>query len=287
MKTLPHLFVIAIVTLFLPLCASAHQPRIVDNGSVIITEPEISKVYYGTLSGAPQIFRISSEVPFPLYVNILVPDMPGQETDVSAIIYKDGSTTPYHTLLAIDATWTPMWEPFGNDHYLKGPEYKATVPAGVYEIQLTSSRTESRYSLAVGEIEHFDLMETANALHLVPRLKRDFFNESPIGFILSPMGIGYIVAMLLLSGVFGLLYRTTLRRFARSRASMGVRAQAKNIGTSDRVLRALFGLVLFLIAIMTTWSPLLLFAAGFCFFEALFSWCGFFAAIGKSTCPIE
>jgi hypothetical protein len=32
---------------------------------------------------------------------------------------------------------------------------------------------------------------------------------------------------------------------------------------------------------------ILIFFSGFALFEALFSWCGFYAALGKSTCPIE
>jgi len=40
-------------------------------------------------------------------------------------------------------------------------------------------------------------------------------------------------------------------------------------------------------AITTTWSPILIFFSGFAFFEAIFSWCGFYAAMGKNTCPVE
>jgi hypothetical protein len=46
----------------------------------------------------------------------------------------------------------------------------------------------SKYSLAVGEIENFDVHETLNALKIVPQLKHDFFNESPRNFLFSPMG---------------------------------------------------------------------------------------------------
>jgi TM2 domain-containing membrane protein YozV len=65
------------------------------------------------------------------------------------------------------------------------------------------------------------------------------------------------------------------------------RRVAKNIGKSDRLLRAVIGAGLLLWAITTTWSPILIFFSGFAFFEAIFSWCGFYAAMGKNTCPVE
>ncbi len=59
---------------------------------------------------------------------------------------------------------------------------------GNYEIRVSSQNNTSKYSLAVGEIEKFDFKETMNALSLVPKIKRDFFNESPVSFIASPFG---------------------------------------------------------------------------------------------------
>jgi len=84
-----------------------------------------------------------------------------------------------------------------------------------------------------------------------------------------------------LASIFGLFYRTLLKRFARN-TTHGV---SKNIGKKDRMIRIGFGVALLIFAITTTWSPWLLFFSGFSFFEALFSWCGFYAAIGKNTCP--
>lgn len=60
----------------------------------------------------------------------------------------------------------------------------------------------------------------------------------------------------------------------------------KNIGTSDRILRLIFGILLLAFAWwQTTW---LAFAfALFTFYEALTSWCVFFHLIGKNTCPVN
>jgi Na+-transporting NADH:ubiquinone oxidoreductase subunit NqrB len=66
-----------------------------------------------------------------------------------------------------------------------------------------------------------------------------------------------------------------------------VRGVSKNSGTGDRLLRLLIGAALLVWAITTDWSPILIFFSGFAIFEAVFSWCGFYAALGKSTCPVE
>ncbi|MFA6324806.1 MAG: DUF2892 domain-containing protein, partial [Candidatus Paceibacterota bacterium] len=87
----------------------------------------------------------------------------------------------------------------------------------------------------------------------------------------------------ILSFIFGFVYRLVLRKMA----SSSVRKISKNINKKDRIIRAVLGLIILFIAITTTWNPILLFISGFCFFEAIFSWCGLYAALGKNSCPIE
>lgn len=109
------------------------------------------------------------------------------------------------------------------------------------------------------------------------------FAYQPIMFIKSPFGWGLIVIMYILAFLFGFIYRTILKKFAKG----SVRGVAQNIGKPDRLLRLAIGVGLLLWAITTTWSPILIFFSGFAFFEALFSWCGLYAAIGSNTCPVE
>lgn len=265
-----------------PMVASAHQPRIVESTQTEVIEPAISKAYYGELKGTPDIFTIYSSTTFPLYVNVLVPDIPRQQKDIVATITKDGQTIT--TLDGTQFTWKTMFESFGYDNYFQGPEYKASAEAGAYVITVTSKNNDSKYSLAVGEAENFDYKEIKNALTLVPKLKRDFFEESPISFIRSPFGWGMILVLYALATAFGFAYRFLLNKFAKQSS---VRAVSRNIGAPDRLLRFTIGIGLLLLAITTTWSPVLIFISGFALFEALFSWCGFYAAIGRSTCPIE
>ena len=281
MKKLLITIALLLPVFLLPNATSAHQPRIATDEPTTVTSPEVSKAYYGTLSGEPAVYTITSDKEFALYVGVLVPDIIGQKKDVSAVILKDGKE-----LIVLESTgfeWKKFFEPFGGDTYWQGPEYKAEADAGTYEIRVWSSNNDSKYSLAIGEIEAFDFKETVNALTLIPQLKKDFFNKSPIDFILSPLGWGLIVIMFVLAFIFGFIYRAILKKIARNTA----RGASKNINKKDRAIRVFIGLAILLLAITTTWSPWLLFFSGFSFFEAIFSWCGFYAVLGKNTCPTD
>jgi len=269
-----------VASIIVPDIASAHQPRIVTDNPTIVTFPEVSKAYYGTLSGEPAVYTITTDKPFALYVGVLVPDILGQKKDVSAVVLKDGEQIV--VLEGANFEWKQFFEPFGNDTYWQGPEYKAQADAGTYEIRVWSSNNDSKYSLAIGEIETFDFKESLNAYTLIPQIKRDFFNESSATFIFSPLGWGLIIVMFILAFMFGFAYRFILKRVARSE----VRIVSQNIGSKDRFIRFSIAVVLFVWAITTSWSPWLLFFSGFALFEAIFSWCGFYAALGKNTCPI-
>ncbi|OJI08721.1 hypothetical protein BK006_03120 [bacterium CG10_49_38] len=274
---------LTLLTLFVfaPSFALAHQPRITEERLTMVTDPEISKAYYGKLTGEPDVYVIKASEVFDLYVNVLVPDIVGQKKDVSAVVLKDNKE-----IALLDSTnfeWKKFYEPFGADTYWMGPEYKARAEAGTYEIRVWSSNNDSKYSLAIGEREAFDGKEGLNALTIIPKLKKDFFDKSPIGFIASPFGWGLIVIMYVIAFITGFIYRAILKKFAKN----SPRGVARNIGKPDRLLRLAIGAGLLLWAITTSWSPILIFFSGFAFFEAIFSWCGFYAAMGKNTCPIK
>ncbi len=253
-----------IAMLFMATTAFAHQPRLNQSIETQVPDPEISKAYYGKLTGDPHIYRIFSDRPLDLYVGILVPDIVGQKKDVSASIIENGNID--HPLAVLDGgsyPWKPFFEEFARDSYLSGQEFRAHVPGGRYDILVWSSNNDSKYSLAIGEIEAFDFKESWNAVHLIPQIKSGFFGKSPVGFILSPFGYGYVIFMFALSAVFGFAYRALLKKFA-SGTPYG---RTRNIGNPDKLFRVALGIFLFAWAVSGSWSPWLLFFSGFCFFD--------------------
>jgi hypothetical protein len=277
-----QVLVLVLVSAFLSsaLPVFAHQPRIVESNQIIVNAPDISKAYYGTLTGQPDIYTISATEPFELYVGILMPYEEDSRKDVSAEIRKDEQVI--EVIGGRNAKWEKEFEFFGQSTYWDGGEYRSSAEPGEYKIIVSSTNNDSKYSLAIGSIEAFDGNETINALNLIPDLKRNFFNESPWSFIKSPFGWGYIGIMYLAAFTVGFLYRYLLQKFAKN----SMRGAHKNIGATDRIIRLGIWIVLLIWAITTSWSPILLFFSGFALFEAIFSWCGFYAALGKNTCPV-
>lgn len=273
---------VASIALFLLLAPPtfAHQPRMVDSTEITVLDPAVSKAYYGTLSGEPHVYTITATEPFDLYVGILIPYVTDSKKDVSAEVRLGEEVLT--VLGGEEADWESMFEFFGQSTYWDGGEYKKEqAAAGVYTITVFSPQNDNKYSLAVGELEAFTLKETFSAATMVPELKRDFFNESPISFIKSPIGWGYILVMYILAFLFGFIYRWLLKTFAAGT----VRGVRSNIGKYDKAIRYALWLGLLIWAITTTWSPWLLFFSGFALFEAIFSWCGLYAALGRNTCP--
>ena len=261
---------IVIVTFFLilvscPLKVLAHQPRLVEMGIINLTEPEISKAYYGNLSGKPQIYTISTSSPIDLYVNILVPLIEGPEKNVTVKIFK--GEQPMGILSPKKDDWKKFFEPFGQSMYWKGPEFKVRAEAGKYKITVESTENNIRYVLATGEIEAFDGPESLNAILLIPKLKKDFFEESPISFILSPLGWGYVLLLQLLVILTGFVISKILNISRIKFQTKYFQSSTKNI----IICGVFFWVTILFFAIQTSWHPLLIMMSGLALFIALIS----------------
>lgn len=189
--------------------ALAHQPRWVgDQPSVVVQNPGISQAFYARLNGGHQSYYIGSDQPFHLYLNLLVPDLPGIDTDYRAVIYKTEETAG-NVLGQLDGTgfaWKPFFEPFGGDHYFLGPEYEADVPAGMYVVVVSSPDLQGRYALAVGKTEKFPPGEIIRTVGLLPKLKREFFDKSPLSAFFNLSGAFLLLAVGGLTGLAALFF---------------------------------------------------------------------------------
>lgn len=193
--------------------ASAHQPQIVvgERPITLIVEPEISKAYYGQLTGEPHVFTIDAREPFDFYLNVLVPDVPNAKKDVSAALINPASPeVPIVVIGGGEAKWEPFFEEFARDNYFKTDEFRTKLPAGEYEIRVWSSNNDSAYSLAIGEIESFGFWDVVDAYIRIPQIKSFFFEKSPFSALLTPF-IGGPIGVLLILGAGFFLWR----RFAR------------------------------------------------------------------------
>ena len=249
-----------------PLGVFAHQPRIVDAEKIYVTKPEVSKAYYAKLSGKPHTYIISVNSAIDLYVNVLFPHKEGPKKNITVNVFKGDQSIG--SLSSGEVDWKKFFEPFGQSMYWQGPELKKNVDAGKYEILVQSKEKNLRYVLAIGETEVWSGIDSINAILLIPELKRNFFEESPISFIFSPLGYGYILLLQLLALMVGWVILRILKisgiqtqnnyiqKFAKTNIFLGV---------------VLWGSLLFL-AVTTTWNPLLILMSGFALFVTIISW---------------
>jgi len=250
-----------------PLEVLAHQPRIVEYEKINVTKPEISKAYYGELSGKPHIYMIEASSTIDLYVNVLVPFIEGPGKNVIVKIFKGdqslGSLSPG------EKDWKEFFEPFGQSMYWQGPEFKIRADAGKYKILVQSREKNIRYVLAIGEIEAFDGIESLKAILLIPELKRNFFEESPIGFIFSPLGWGYVLLLQLLALLVGWVISRVLKI---SRIKIQ-KEYFQNFSRNTIILGLIFWVGLLSWAVRTSWHPILILMSGLALFMAIISWC--------------
>jgi hypothetical protein len=249
-----------------PLAVLAHQPRIVESEKIIITKPEISKAYYGNLSGKPHTYIISANSAIDLYVNILLPFNEGPGKNLLVNIFKDD-----HSLVSLSPSkddWKEFFEPFGQSMYWQGPEFKIRADAGKYKILVQSREKKIKYVLAIGEIESFEGIESLKAILVIPKLKRNFFKESPFSFIFSPLGWGYILLLKILALLLGWVISKVLK-------VRGIKIQKKYFKRFARhimVWSLIFWVGLLYWAVITSWHPIIILMSGLALFMALVSW---------------
>ena len=254
-----------VIMLSWPLGVFAHQPRIVDTEKIHVTKPEVSKAYYAKLSGKPHTYFISVNSAIDLYVNVLFPYNEGLKKNITVDVFRDDQSIG--SLSSGEVVWKKFFEPFGQSMYWQGPELKKNVEAGKYEIIVQSKEKNLRYVLAIGETEVWNGIDSINAILLIPELKRNFFEESPISFILSPLGYGYILLLQLLALIVGWVILRILK-------ISGIQTQTNYILKFAKInicLGVVFWVSLLFLAVTTTWHPLLILMSGFALFVTIIS----------------
>ena len=255
-----------VIMLSWPLGVFAHQPRIVDTEKIHVTKPEVSKAYYAKLSGKPHTYFISVNSAIDLYVNVLFPYNEGPKKNITVDVFRDDQSIG--SLSSGEVVWKKFFEPFGQSMYWQGPELKKNVDAGKYEILVQSKEKNLRYVLAIGETEVWNGIDSINAILLIPELKRNFFEESPISFILSPLGYGYILLLQLLALIVGWVILRILK-------ISGIQTQTNYILKFAKInicLGVVFWVSFLFFAVTTTWHPLLILMSGFALFVTIISW---------------
>ena len=149
----------------------AHQPKLIkhspskDNPHQVIY-PEISKAYYGELTGKAHYYQIRSDKDFLFYTGILSPKISENYIWLSLEVIDENNKV-VHQVDGSNFNWEAWYEPYARDWYWKGPEIGGAVnletgfkrsflmEKGNYYIKVYNKDNTGHYSLAVGEAEFF------------------------------------------------------------------------------------------------------------------------------------
>lgn len=189
--------------------AAAHQVRLVEGHDTTVKRPDISQAFYAVLDGSPHTYNIHTQEELLVYVGLLVPDLPAIEKGFCVEVFSDGPGEG-SLLLRLDgerSTWSPFFEPFAGDRYWKGPEAETTVSPGSYTVRVSGINNRGKYVLAIGKEEGFSLSDIVHTVRVLPALKRDFFDKSPLTAYINLVGLFMLLGLLGFVGLgLGLLY---------------------------------------------------------------------------------
>ena len=194
----------------------AHQPNFVDKQLIIIdNEPDISKAYYGELSGSEVVYTIKATSSLKLYLQILSPKISGSRKDFTVSILDDKQNVIINLATSSEG-WQSWYEDYGGDWYWRGPSFNQIIPDGTYKIVVSNPDNIGKYSLAVGETESFPLNKFPNIIRELYLTKINFFNEPWYGIFYGVVGkyllLGSIILLLILIIIIWIIFHLLNKR---------------------------------------------------------------------------
>ncbi len=213
----PLILFFLVFLLILATPTSAHNPRLVfDQESsldkpFLITQPDISQAFYGQLRGANDYYQVNLNSDQAFYFQILVPDVPNIQKNISAELINLNTQELITTLKPEEATWNNFYEPFGGDNYWQGPEATINLLAGNYLIKVFNPNNDGKYVLVVGQKESFPLSEIIRTTRDLPVLKI-YFDRSPLTAYFNYSGL-FLGASLLILVILVIVIRLIYRKF--------------------------------------------------------------------------
>jgi len=230
---------LAFVILLLPASALAHAPRFVREQKVIeVTNPDISQAFYGWLDGQAVLYKIKTDVPQQLYIQLLVPDVKGVKTDLKAELKAHEGEGMKSFMLEDKTAWPRWYEDFGGEWYLKGPELRQDVGTGTQSVFVSNADLYGPYVFVVGEKESFTPDEMLATLKMLPELHQEFFLRPWYSSFFNRVGLFMAIPFAVLAIIvfaMAMLYRHSQRLLR-------------------RVILACFGIALLALTILAVWD---------------------------------
>ncbi len=214
MKKMSVAVLLIIAGFFLLMSAiSVRHSRIVTDKNIPVSNPEMSQMFYGELKGTKNVYEVKSDIPFDLYIGLMVPDIEGARKDFFAEIYQqenysntDGTVLQKKTTIALldgmTFGWANYYDPILGDNYFRGPEFRNAdvqnvqgvhMEAGTYLVQVFNPDNEGKYVLTLGTKEKISSASILETIKTLPALKTSYFGKTPFAIFWNLIGL-YILA---------------------------------------------------------------------------------------------
>jgi len=155
---------------------------------LVLDEPEHSKAIFSELTGAPQVYKITSDEAFDFYVGLTAPKLEGcglGETFSFRVL--DASFKEIDRREGGSVEWWAWYEEYGKTWYWVGPEigkdfaHDRQYPAGEYYVEVFNEGNRGMYVLAVGDQERFGLGTMLTIGGTMKKIRAKFWDEGRCG----------------------------------------------------------------------------------------------------------
>jgi hypothetical protein len=187
-----------------------HEPAVPYEILTIPAETKQQQVVAGRLDDYPEMVEITSTEDF--FLEVAIRAVPGTTTpDFSGIVVRvlePRGVAEVARLRASEATWETVVDPLAALPYIEGPRFSGAVASGTYRIEVSNPDNEGQYLLVIGSADESGTY--GQKWRSVAGLY-EFYGQSKVGMIWSPLVYYPVGIILLLIGFVYTVYRTRSR----------------------------------------------------------------------------
>lgn len=191
---------VLIFALFFPVLAAAASPTFVtptdSDAYTQIDEPTIQHAYYGELHDFPHSYKVITDKPLVLSLEILEPNIKRAHQNMNGIIVREveRGVEEVARLQAHSAEWETSFDAKTGDSYRHGGSFNQEIPPGTYYIEVSNGDNAGNYVLQVGtevDPQEVGLLSTMKDIYKIKR----FFGKPFFMVLQSPYY--YVPALLI------------------------------------------------------------------------------------------
>jgi hypothetical protein len=197
---------LSIVEAYVPLVVHPTSPNDIQK----VRDPSLLQYFYGALDNFPHTYEFTTTEPITLSVEVRIPLMDGVKREVNGIVVKkegrQGRVVEVTRMLAKDAVWDSVYEPWGGDYYERGSRYESVIDPGTYRVEVSTPDNNVPYVLVLGSR---NVREGVSYVEMISRIVevKHFYGKSTMSAVRSPYVYAPTIILVVSIGGWLLWYR--------------------------------------------------------------------------------